>query len=88
MELSRFTDYSLRAFIFVAVRGEESCSVKDIAEAFGLSRNHMVKIVHNLAKLGYLETRRDRGGGLRLQQPPAEMRIGDIVRQTESLSLV
>lgn len=88
MELSQFTDYSLRTLMYVAARGSETLSsIDDVAEAYGISNNHLVKVVHNLAKLGYLKTFRGRGGGIALALPPAEVRIGTLVRQTEKLAL-
>jgi len=54
MELSQFTDFSLRVLIYVGVRDGEWSSVKEIAGAYGISKNHLVKVVHNLSKLGYL----------------------------------
>jgi Rrf2 family transcriptional regulator, nitric oxide-sensitive transcriptional repressor len=88
MELSQFTDYSLRALIYVGLRGDDLCSVKDVSEAFCISRNHMVKVVHNLGKRGYLETRRGRGGGIRLKASPDQVRIGDLISELESMALV
>ncbi len=89
MELSQFTDYSLRTLIYAALRepGQVS-SVREIAEAFAISHHHLVKVVHNLARLGYVETVRGRKGGVLLAKKPESIRIGDVVRQTESLAVV
>jgi Rrf2 family nitric oxide-sensitive transcriptional repressor len=65
MKLSLFTDYSLRVLMFAALKGE-SFSLSEVAEAYDISRHHLVKVVNYLAKLGYLETRRGRGGGISL----------------------
>jgi len=88
MELSQFTDFSLRVLIYVGVRDGERSSVKEIAGAYGISKNHLVKVVHNLSKLGYLETFRGRGGGIALGKPAEEICIGTVVRKTEKFSLV
>lgn len=88
MELSQFTDYSLRALIYVGLREGERCSVKEVAEAFDISRNHMVKIVHNLSKLGYLDTRQGRGGGICLNGAAAKINIGSVVRELENMAVV
>ena len=90
MELNQFTDYSLRTLIFAALRSEESelVSVKEIAAAFDISENHLVKVVHSLAKLGYLDTFRGRSGGIQLARPPAEIGVGELVRAVEPLAVV
>jgi Rrf2 family nitric oxide-sensitive transcriptional repressor len=83
MRLSLFTDYSLRVLMFGALKAE-SFSLSEIAEAYGISRNHLVKVVNHLAKLGYLETKRGRGGGIGLGMPASEIRLGLLVRRTEN----
>jgi Rrf2 family nitric oxide-sensitive transcriptional repressor len=88
MELSQFTDYSLRVLIHVSLRGKELSSVKEVADAFAISRNHLVKVVHNLAKLGYLDTFRGKGGGITLGKPAKEIGIGKLVRETENLAIL
>ena len=55
----------------------------DVAAAYGVSRNHLTKVVHSLAKLGYLETQRGRGGGIKLAKPAEEIRLGKLVQETE-----
>ena len=88
MELSQFTDFSLRVLIYVGAREGERSSVKEIASAYGISQNHLVKVVHNLSKLGYLETFRGRGGGIALGKPAEKICIGTVVRKTENFLLV
>jgi Rrf2 family nitric oxide-sensitive transcriptional repressor len=89
MEISQFTDYSLRVLIRAALcEAGERTSAREIADGFGISHNHIVKVVHNLAKLGYLETSRGRGGGITLARPATEIGVGEIVRKTENLALV
>jgi Rrf2 family nitric oxide-sensitive transcriptional repressor len=89
MQLNSFTDYSLRVLIYAAVHRGERCLTADVASAFGISRHHVVKVVHRLQALGYLETTRGRTGGFRLAQPPEDILVGDVVRRTEgSLALV
>ncbi len=87
MHLSLFSDYSLRVLMFAALKGEVF-QVDEVTAAYGISRNHLVKVVHNLSKLGYLDTRRGRGGGIRLGRPPEEIRIGKLVRETERQPVV
>ena len=88
MEISQFTDYSLRTLIFVALAEEELSSVKQIATAYGISRNHLVKVVHNLARNGYLETFKGKGGGIKLAMPPEKINVGKLMRVTENLSIL
>jgi Rrf2 family transcriptional regulator, nitric oxide-sensitive transcriptional repressor len=88
MELSRFTDYSLRMLIYAGMRDGETVTVPEVAAVYGISENHLVKIAHRLGKLGFLETKRGRSGGFRLGRPPEEIKLGDVVRATESLALV
>jgi Rrf2 family nitric oxide-sensitive transcriptional repressor len=68
--------------MFAALKGE-SFSLSEVAESYDISRHHLVKVVNYLAKLGYLETRRGRGGGIALGMQPEDIRIGMVVRRTE-----
>lgn len=84
MRLSEYTDYSLRVLMYCALDPQRQVTVAELAEHHGLSKNHLMKIVNDLARQGLLETTRGRGGGLRLLKPPAEIRIGDVVRAAET----
>ena len=88
MEISQFTDYSLRVLLYISARDDGLTSVKDVADAFDISRNHLVKVVHNLSKLGYLKTFRGRHGGIALAKSAEDVGIGELVRTTENLALV
>ena len=89
MQLNAFTDYSLRVLVYAALRPDHQCVTADVAEAFGVSRHHMVKVVHALQRFGYVETVRGRRGGFRLATAPDRIRLGDVVRRTEgTLALV
>lgn len=88
MELNQFTDYSLRVLIFVALRKGELASIREIATAFSISENHLVKVVHNLSKLGYLETFRGRGGGMKLALEPEKIHLREVVEAIEPLAVV
>ncbi|MEQ9208527.1 MAG: Rrf2 family transcriptional regulator, partial [Pseudomonadales bacterium] len=63
MKLTAFTDYSLRALMYLAVHPERLCTAKEIAETFQISQNHMVKVAYQLSKLGYVETQKGKNGG-------------------------
>jgi len=82
MKLSLFSDYSLRVLMYAALK-EGPFLLDDVTGAYGISRNHLAKVVNRLSQLGYLSTQRGRGGGIRLAQSPGEIRIGKLLRATE-----
>ncbi|WP_392538981.1 Rrf2 family transcriptional regulator [Legionella sp. 227] len=82
MQLTQFTDYSLRALIYITLR-KDSCTIKDITEAYGISNNHLIKIIHNLAKLGLIKTIRGKHGGILLAAQPEAINLGQLVFQLE-----
>ncbi len=84
MRLAEYTDYSLRVLMYCAAHPEELVTIGELAERHGLSKNHLMKVVNDLARQGLLETTRGRGGGLRLLRPAATIRIGDVVRAAET----
>jgi Rrf2 family nitric oxide-sensitive transcriptional repressor len=83
MRLTLHTDYSLRVLIHVGVADGKLVTINDIAKTFDISKQHLMKVVNNLSQKGYLDTVRGRGGGIRLSRPPQDIRIGEVVRQTE-----
>lgn len=83
MRMTFHTDYALRMLVYVAMRPDEVCTVNDVAEAYGLSRNHLLKVARNLSRLGYIETMRGRSGGIRLGVAAENINIGALVRATE-----
>lgn len=85
MQITHFTDYSLRVLIFLALQETgELITIHDIAEEFTIPRNHLIKVVQRLGQLGYVETVRGKGGGIRLGKSMAKIRIGNVVRDMES----
>jgi len=85
MQLTRYTDYAVRVLLHVGARDEEALSsIKEIAEVYDISRNHLMKVVQDLGQAGFLKTVRGRGGGLKLGRPADEITIGAIVRHTEA----
>lgn len=89
MRLTRYTDYSLRTLIYLGLSEPRQSSIAEIARAYGISENHLTKVVHQLGRLGLIRTTRGRGGGLRLGKPPNEINVGAVVRETEEdLALV
>lgn len=83
MQLTRFTDYSLRVLIYLAINEGRIVSITEVSEAYGISRNHLMKVVHNLAKRGHIASLQGRGGGLTLGADPNEINLGSVVRHTE-----
>lgn len=83
MRLTSYTNFALRTLQLAALRAPTLARVDEVSRAHGLSRAHIVKVVHELGQAGYLETVRGRGGGFRLARPPAAITVGEIVRLTE-----
>ncbi len=83
MHLTRQTDYALRLMIYLAVAEQPLATISEVSGSFRMSRNHLMKIVHHLAQLGYLQTLRGKGGGIRLARRAQDIRIGDVVRDLE-----
>ncbi|WP_281269711.1 RrF2 family transcriptional regulator [Aestuariispira insulae] len=78
-----FTDYCLRVLIFTGARGERLSTIDDISKAYGISRNHLMKVVHRLGQEGYVETIRGRSGGIRLARAPEHINIGELISRVE-----
>lgn len=83
MKLTTFSDYTLRVLMFLAMNRDRLATIPEIAAAYGISENHLMKVVHQLAKSGVVESVRGKGGGIRLAKEPVEIRIGDVVRASE-----
>lgn len=83
MTLTLFSDYSLRVLMFAALHPDRPVSVDQMAEAYGLSRHHVAKVVNFLTQKGHLHSRRGRGGGVTLGHPADQIGIGEVLRSTE-----
>ncbi|MGB5539203.1 MAG: Rrf2 family transcriptional regulator [Gammaproteobacteria bacterium] len=88
MRLTTFTDYSLRVLIYLGARRDQRASVGEIADAYGISKNHLMKIILFLSVQGYVVTTRGKGGGVQLKIAPDRIRIGEIVRKSEAGSVL
>jgi len=83
MKLTAYTNYALRSLQLAALKAPDLIRVDDVVRVHGLARPHIVKIVHDLGRAGYLETQRGRGGGFRLAKPAEDVVVGEVVRLTE-----
>jgi Rrf2 family nitric oxide-sensitive transcriptional repressor len=83
MQLTLFSDYALRVALYLATNPERLVPVAEISSAYGISHAHLVKVAQRLSELGAVEAVRGRTGGIRLARPPAEIRVGALVRATE-----
>lgn len=83
MQLTQFTDYSLRTLIFLGAHPERRCTISEIALAYNISKNHLPKVVNRLSSVGYIETIRGKGGGMHLSREPRLINVGEVVRDME-----
>lgn len=89
MRLTVYTDYSLRLLMYLALKDDGLATIAEVAKNYGISKNHLMKVAHQLGVAGYVETVRGRSGGLRLARPVASIGLGEVVRHTEpDLALV
>ncbi len=85
MQITRYTDYSLRVLIYLSgLSDDKLATITDISDAYGISRNHVVKVVHNLGKQGFIYTQRGRSGGIRLSRSADLINLGELVRGVEA----
>jgi len=83
MQLTQYTDYSLRVLIYLGINPDHRCTITEISEAFDINRNHLVKVVHNLSSSGWITTIRGKSGGMLLSFAPEQINIGAVIRHTE-----
>jgi Rrf2 family transcriptional regulator, nitric oxide-sensitive transcriptional repressor len=83
MQLTLYTDYSLRVLIYLSRMPTPTATISEISEFYNISRNHLVKVVNHLVLLGFIVSRRGKGGGIKLARKPEQIGIGEIVSKTE-----
>ncbi len=83
MHLTYYTDYALRVLMYLVIRRGRIANISEIAERHGISRNHLVKVVHNLARGGFIKSYRGKDGGIELARDPIQINIGEVLRYTE-----
>ncbi len=84
MQLTKYTDYAFRSLIFLALqKPAQLVTISDVAEHFDIPRNHLVKIINHLGKLGYIETVRGKGGGIRLARPASRINLREVIEAVE-----
>jgi len=88
MHLTSFTDYTLRVLIYLAIEPGKLATIPEMASAYGISENHLMKVVHRLARSGVIESVRGKGGGVRLVREPGDIRLGAVIRASEGESVI
>ena len=83
MRLTVYTDFLLRVLMFLALKGNRLATIAEVAKAYGISKNHLMKVAYQLGLAGYVETMRGKGGGLRLARRQQDIVIGEVVRRTK-----
>lgn len=89
MQLSSFTDYSIRVLIYLAMLPkDELARIQQISEKYDISKNHLIKVVHKLSQLDYIDTFQGKNGGIKLKRAPFHINIGHVIRELEPLQLL
>src|SRR5579884_3997909 len=84
MRLTKQTDYSLRVLIYLGTHPVRATTIEEVAAAYGISKNHLMKVVYHLSTAGFLATQRGRGGGFQLARDPSSIHLGSVIRGTET----
>lgn len=84
MQLTRYTDYSLRVLIYLSLHQDKTVTIDEIRDFYEISRNHLMKVVNDLSGKGFIDTTRGKHGGMRLAKSPEQISIGDVIRQMET----
>ncbi len=83
MRLTRFTDYSLRALVYLGQYDDCRVTITEISEVYDISKNHLMKVISNLTRIGVVSSRRGPGGGICLNRAPEDIHLDEIIANTE-----
>jgi Rrf2 family nitric oxide-sensitive transcriptional repressor len=83
LRLTVYSDYALRLLMYLALKDDGLATIAEVSESYGISKNHLMKVAHQLGLAGYVSTVRGRRGGLRLAKPAQRIGLGEVVRRTE-----
>src|SRR5690606_17698252 len=83
MKITSYTDYALRVLVYLAVNEGRLATIQEVADSYRISKNHLMKVVHDLGLRGYIDSVRGKHGGIRLRQAPERISLGALVRDTE-----
>ncbi len=84
MQLTRYTDYSLRTLLYLhSLDNDKTVTINEVADFYNISRNHLMKVAYNLSQKGYVKSIRGKGGGIKLARPGSEITVGQVVRDME-----
>lgn len=83
MRVTSYADFSLRVLIYLAVNPRQRCTIREIARAYDISHNHLMKVVHELKRHGYIDTVRGKQGGMTLSRAPERINVGEVFRDME-----
>jgi Rrf2 family nitric oxide-sensitive transcriptional repressor len=83
MKLTSFTDYSLRALMYLSIHSKRLCTIKEISDVYGISHNHLVKVIYNLTLLKYVQSVQGKGGGIRLSVPAEKISLRKLIEELE-----
>ncbi|PKL94791.1 MAG: Rrf2 family transcriptional regulator [Gammaproteobacteria bacterium HGW-Gammaproteobacteria-8] len=83
MRLTQYTDFSIRVLIYLGLNPERRCTIQEIADGYRISRNHLMKVVQQLAQAGYVESTRGSGGGLKLGRAVEKINLGEVIKEME-----
>lgn len=83
MKLNTFTDYNLRVLVYLALHRDRLCTIQEVAQAYTISENHLMKVIHHLSRNNFIFSQRGKGGGIRLHLSPEKINLGEVIRLAE-----